>query len=503
VRAALAPGAPFCYTIPVQLSLPKTHFPTLGFALIVATLTAVIAVYSFTYYWRMRQRLEQSLVREGLTLISAFEASVRAGLSGPSVWKTHKLHELIRDTRERADLDFFAFVDPSLTVYFADQRGEYSYSRGALTGLYTRLASQPYDWGYVTQPGAGRCLVVIKPLLLDNSNRIGKRTFRFYQVFLRRDGQPRALDIMTPGIHSVAAMPLAIVGLPTSDVVAITRQAIMHVLSLGLILFFLSSSLVYISISMQQHRSTALALAQARADNQRLLQGLRRSDRLAALGRMAATMAHELRNPLSSIRGFTQLFRKHAALAKDAALCQYADLVISEVDRLNSVITSMLEFSRPVEAHTQASDIRPIIENACRLVRADAAHRNIALVTHIPPDVPHIPLDGNLMTQALLNLLINAIDAMPTGGSMYVDVLVATPDTLRLTVRDTGKGIPKELLGQIFEPFFTTKPKGTGLGLATVDNIIAEHNATIHVESELHKGTAFHIELPLSHHEVV
>ncbi|MCX7003251.1 MAG: ATP-binding protein [bacterium] len=487
----------------MQLSLPKTHFPTLGFALIVATLTAVIAVYSFTYYWRMRQRLEQSLVREGLTLISAFEASVRAGLSGPSVWKTHKLHELIRDTRERADLDFFAFVDPSLTVYFADQRGEYSYSRGALTGLYGRLANQPYDWGYVTQPGAGRCLVVIKPLLLDNSNRIGKRTFRFYQVFLRRNGQPRALDIMTPGIHSVAAMPLAIVGLPTSDVVAITRQAIMHVLSLGLILFFLSSSLVYISISMQQHRSTALALAQARADNQRLLQGLRRSDRLAALGRMAATMAHELRNPLSSIRGFTQLFRKHAALAKDATLCQYADLVISEVDRLNSVITSMLEFSRPVEAHTQASDIRPVIENACRLVRADATHRNIALVTHIPPDVPRIPLDRNLMTQALLNLLINAIDAMPNGGSMYVDVLVASPDTLRLTVRDTGKGIPKELLAQIFEPFFTTKPKGTGLGLATVDNIIAEHNATIHVESELHKGTAFHIELPLSHHEVV
>jgi len=487
----------------VHLSLQKTHFPTLGFALIVATLTAVIAVYSFTYYWRMRQRLEQSLVREGLTLISAFEASVRAGLSGPSVWKSHKLHELIRDTRERADLDFFAFVDPSLTVYFADQHGEHSYCRNALTNLYTRLATQPYDWGYVTQPGAGRCLVVIKPLLLDNSDRIGKRTFRFYQVFLRRSGRPRALDGMLPGMHSVASMPLAMVGLPTSDVEAITRQAIVHVLSLGLILFFLSSSLVYISISIQQHRSTTLALAQARADNQRLLQGLRRSDRLAALGRMAATMAHELRNPLSSIRGFTQLFRKHAALANDASLCQYAELVISEVDRLNSVITSMLEFSRPVEAHTQMSDLRPLIENAFRLVRADASHRNIALVAHIPANVPRLPLDRNLMTQALLNLLINAIDAMPNGGSMYVNVLCVSPTTLRLTIRDTGKGIPKELLTQIFEPFFTTKPKGTGLGLATVDNIIAEHNATIRVESELNKGTAFHIELPLSRSEVL
>jgi signal transduction histidine kinase len=298
-------------------------------------------------------------------------------------------------------------------------------------------------------------------------------------------------------------MPLAIVGLPTTDVQTITRQAVLHVLSLGLILFFLSSSLVYISISVQQHRSTALALAQARADNQRLLQGLRRSDRLATLGRMAATMAHELRNPLSSIRGFTQLFRKHAVLGNDTNLCQYADLVISEVDRLNSVITSMLEFSRPVEAHTELCDIRLIIESAFRLVRADATHRNIALVSHIAANVPRIPLDRNLMTQALLNLLINAIDAMPNGGSLAVEVSVAARGIVRLTVRDTGKGIPKEHLAQIFEPFFTTKPKGTGLGLATVDNIIAEHNATIRVESDVNKGTAFHIELPFAHNEVL
>jgi signal transduction histidine kinase len=404
----------------------------------------------------------------------------------------------MRDTCERADLDFFAFVDPSCTMYVADNMHEHRIRRPSLTNIYTRLMHQPYEWGYIRGSDGKRCLAVVRPLLLDDYVRMGKRTVRFYQVFLQHGARARAMDILTPDARSVRSLPLAIIGLPIADIQAITRQAVLHMLALGLILFVLSSALIYISISIQQHRITALALAQARAENVRLLDGLRRSDRLATLGRVAAAMAHELRNPLSSIRGFGQLFRKHAVTEKDPTLRQYADMIVGEVDRLNGVITTMLKFSRPIEVRCEPSDVRSVINHLLRLVHADAKHRNITLCSHVASDVPPVMMDTNLMTQALLNLLINALDAMPQGGNLTIDVTRTATQRVSIAVRDTGTGFSREHLSQIFQPYFTTKPTGTGLGLATVDKIVAEHGGRIRVESALGKGTVFYIELPLA-----
>ena len=341
-------------------------------------------------------------------------------------------------------------------------------------------------------------LVVVKPLLLDTPERIGRQTFRFYQVFLQRSGKRSIVRKIYPQRGEVRAFPLAAVGLPTHDLQALRRQAVMQALILGSVLVILSATLMYVTVMMQEHRIVRATAAALRADNEKLLESLKRTDRLAVLGRMAATMAHELRNPLSSIRGFTQLFLKKAAAAHDTSMCQYADLVISEVDRLNNVITNMLDFSRPVEAQMERAPLQPVIENALRLVKGDAQSRHVTITAAVAPNLPLVAIDRNLLTQALLNLYINALDAMPRGGDMTVTAECRGGSWVRISVRDTGKGIPKHMLGQIFEPFFTTKPNGTGLGLATVDNIIAEHGGNIAVESEEGRGTVFHIDLPIN-----
>jgi len=472
------------------------HFPLIGFALTMTAFIGVIVVYSVTDYRRMRARVEESLVREGLSIIAAFEASVRTGLSGRS--QAARLRALVRDTCNRADLEFFSFVDPSYTVYSVTGARAYSYYNPAASNLYALLERKPYDWGYVRGAQGDAVLAVVKPLLLESSDKIGLKTFRFYQVFLQRSGQRSLVRDIYPQRGEVRAFPLAAVGLPTYDLRALTRQAVMQSLVLGSILLVLSATLVYVTVIVQQHRIVRTTVTELRADNEKLLESLKRTDRLAVLGRMAATMAHELRNPLSSIRGFTQLFRKKAAAAHDTSMCQYADLVISEVDRLNTVITSMLDFSRPVEAQIERCALQPLIENTLRLIKSDAQSRHVTTTAAIAPNLPLLMIDRNLITQALLNLCINALDAMPDGGDLTITAVVERGAWVRISVRDTGKGIPKQLRSQIFEPFFTTKSNGTGLGLASVDNIIAEHGGSIRVDSEMGRGTVFHIELPLT-----
>jgi two-component system sensor histidine kinase HydH len=196
------------------------------------------------------------------------------------------------------------------------------------------------------------------------------------------------------------------------------------------------------------------------------------------------------------VRGFTQLFRKKLEGQGDAKLCEFADLVIREVDRLNTVIGNMLNFSKPVEPQFEPQMLDQLVNNVFRLIRSDAMSRHVTLISHVPAALPRIHVDTTLFTQALLNLVINALDAMPQGGELTVEAHEGPAGNVHIAVRDTGKGIPREHLEQIFDPFFTTKPTGTGLGLATVENIVAEHSGSVSVESDVGRGSVFHIELP-------
>jgi two-component system sensor histidine kinase HydH len=221
-----------------------------------------------------------------------------------------------------------------------------------------------------------------------------------------------------------------------------------------------------------------------------------RSERLASLGRLASGVAHEIRNPLSSIKGFAQYFRdKFDEGTEDKS---YATIMIQEVERLNRVITELLDFAKPREPRLRRSLLSEIIQHAFRLIQPDLHKKGIKLThSQFPEGVIHV--DSDLITQALLNIFLNAMESMTDGGELHVEFL-ERPEKggVEIWISDTGSGIGGEDRPRVFDPFFSTKKKGTGLGLAITAKIVESHHGEISVESEKGKGTTFKIYLPLA-----
>ena len=227
----------------------------------------------------------------------------------------------------------------------------------------------------------------------------------------------------------------------------------------------------------------------------RLQEQVRRNERLSALGNLAAGVAHEIRNPLSSIKGFaTYLAGKVQGQDREAARA-----MVQETDRLNRVVSELLEFARPGEATLRDRDLGEVVDRALRLVRADVEAKGVTVDFVRDASLPPVPLDAERLTQALLNLFINAVQAMEPGGVLRIaTALDAEAGVVALRIEDTGSGMPPDVLKEIFNPYFTTKGTGTGLGLAVVHRIVEAHGADIKVESTVGRGSAFTILLPLS-----
>jgi two-component system sensor histidine kinase HydH len=214
------------------------------------------------------------------------------------------------------------------------------------------------------------------------------------------------------------------------------------------------------------------------------------SEKFAALGRLSAGVAHEIRNPLNSIRGFIQYFQKKLSLEPEDY--KYTELMLTEVDRLNRVISKLLAYSKPREPRLGIRSADEIVDHCVRIVEREASEAGITIVKDTgPEDLPLVLVDTDQMTQVFLNILINAIEATPRGGSVSISARTDDKGRLQIITEDTGEGIPRENIDKLFDPFFSTKKKGTGLGLAIVKSIIEGHDGEIEVESEPGKGTRF------------
>jgi two-component system sensor histidine kinase HydH len=228
----------------------------------------------------------------------------------------------------------------------------------------------------------------------------------------------------------------------------------------------------------------------------RLKEEIARSRRLASLGNLAAGVAHEIRNPLSSIKGFATWFRERYRDNPEDR--ETADVMIREVDRLNRVITQLLEFARPLAINRVQTLLPAVIRHALKMVEGEAHKKGIALETDLSTEIGEnpIPLDADRMTQVLLNLYQNAIAAMEAGGILRISLARQDERTVRITITDTGSGIPKEDLPRVFDPYSTPRSSGTGLGLAIVHKIIEAHGGEVRLESEPGQGTKVTILLP-------
>jgi two-component system sensor histidine kinase HydH len=225
-----------------------------------------------------------------------------------------------------------------------------------------------------------------------------------------------------------------------------------------------------------------------------LEQKVRVNEKFAALGRLSAGVAHEIRNPLNSIRGFIQYFQKKLTLEEEDY--RYTDLMLTEVDRLNRVISKLLAYSKPREPRLGIRSIDEVLDHCIRVVEREAEEAGVELSQKPPTDeIPLVLMDTDQITQVFLNILINAIEAAAGGGKVSVGYDMSPDDRVLITVEDTGDGIPAEDMDKLFDPFFTTKRKGTGLGLAIVKGIVEGHGGEIETESEPGKGTRFTISM--------
>ncbi len=220
---------------------------------------------------------------------------------------------------------------------------------------------------------------------------------------------------------------------------------------------------------------------------------LRRSERLAALGRLASGVAHEIRNPLSSIKGFAEILAGKAAGDPEAG--KIARVMQQEVERLNRVITELLDFARPIELHKRVVSCAELLEHSVRLVERDAQLQGVRIESGVVPADLQAEVDPDRFSQVLLNLHLNALQAMEGGGSLDVGVRRESGHVV-WTIADSGPGIAPESLPHIFDPYYTTKPRGVGLGLAVVHKLVEAHNGDIEVASTPGRGTTFTLRLP-------
>lgn len=227
---------------------------------------------------------------------------------------------------------------------------------------------------------------------------------------------------------------------------------------------------------------------------ERLGSHLQVSERLAALGRVTAGVAHEVKNPLNSMRVWLEVLKGN--LSPEPETQQAAKMLDTEIDRLDRVVKTFLEFSRPVELEHAETDLVQLVETVLAGAKPAIDRGNIQLVKELPAQFPRVEIDHRLIEQAVLNLVLNACDCMKPGGRLSVR-LRQSGDKAEISVGDTGPGISPENRAKIFQLFFTTRKGGTGLGLANAFRFAQLHNGSIEFDSEVGRGTTFRISLPL------
>lgn len=272
------------------------------------------------------------------------------------------------------------------------------------------------------------------------------------------------------------------------------------ILALNLLFIVITGQLVNLlaeAIRSQSAKHKALAdqLSETNKQLREAEAAVRRSERLAALGQLSAGLAHEIRNPLGTIKASADMLSRNVAAENEVAR-EVAGYISTEVDRCNSLVTRFLDFARPLAVRLAPTDLTQVIDRSIEMVSRESRERDIAIYRNYAPDVPLLPLDAELMERVFFNLLQNAVQASQSGHSVTVKTRLSN-GMVEICVIDRGSGIEPKLIETIFNPFVTTKANGVGLGLAIVSRIVDRHGGKMTVESQPGEGSVFRICLPL------
>lgn len=227
----------------------------------------------------------------------------------------------------------------------------------------------------------------------------------------------------------------------------------------------------------------------AHQEEERLIQ----SDKLSMAGQLAAGIAHEIRNPMTSIKGFVQLIRSGAG-RKD----EYFDIISSEIERIELIVSELLFLAKPQSVKFERADIRQLLDQVITLLNTQAIIHNVEIITDFGEREANVEGDVNHLKQVFINFIKNAVESMPGGGELTIRLEIGDDDTVAIYFTDNGSGIPEAILSRLGEPFFTTKEKGNGLGFMISKKMIEDHKGQVHVSSKLQEGTTIKVILPLS-----
>lgn len=434
---------------------PFLKYPAVWLWLVIA---AVVAGLVLTGARREQRTVARVMAAQGETLIRAVEAGGRIGMRGPG-GASFRLRFLLEEMVRQEDLRFVALIhaDGSLDAYAESSTGS-----GPAAAMFLEMAfGVEANWTLLPHE-RGAIFVVF-------------REYRPLRPIPRNGHFPHGHGVLVPS----EPPRFVAVGLDAAPYVQARRKdvvtlAVAGVLGLGVVLAALASFFWW-------RKAVRLETEMVKAE------------RLAALGTLAAGVAHEIRNPLSSIKGFATYFReKFAAGSPDHEL---ANVMVGEVERLNRVVSELLELTRPSDLRPMELRLSELLGHALTLVEADCAAHNIAVRTDFCADESMVSADRDRLLQVLLNVLLNAVQSMPEGGRLLVRV-AQTRDHVAVSVKDTGVGVGQEDLSRVFDPYFTTRNKGTGLGLPLVRKIMDAHGGKVRMASVPGQGTEVVLEFP-------
>lgn len=442
-------------------------------AAIAIFLAIVIGLVSWLIYRRSEEGMSALLVEKGASLLSVFEGALRTGMTGES--GLH-LQTLLGEIARSHDIEFVAVTMPDGTIIAHSEKkriGEFLDIDGEVADLERLAALDPSD----------------KEKWLIGEIE-GRRVFLIYRHFTMGH---KDWDKSVPE-------PVIFLGMEVSpfEITTTQNRSFVTILAIVTMLVVLCG---LVALSMAQRVSESRRKQKhAEGEVMRLEAEVRRNEKLAAVGTLAAGVAHEIRNPLSSIKGYAVYFSQKFPEGSDDR--EAAGIMVKEVNRLNRVITDLLGLSKPDSTNLKPMRVDLLVDHVMRLLRQNADQKDIQIKVHYSARLSPIMGDIERLSQALLNLCLNAIEAMPNGGKL--DIAAAQGKRrICLVVRDNGSGIRQDILSRIFDPYFTTKNSGTGLGLPMVYKIIQAHKGRISVNSRVAEngsagGTLFRIWLPLA-----
>jgi len=397
--------------------------------------------------------------------------------------------------------------------HMVDKRAEACYACHAVDRPLERLPISERTRIFQV-PGSGRVLGVINPIYNEPScwqgdchaHQATQKVLGVLDISMSLDEVDREMHasqrrLAVFGVVAIAAVSLMIVLLvnrtvlrPVNAIVAATRKV--------------AEGDLHYTITMPQRDEIGMLAQSFNEMTQKLSEAQRQvyqSEKLAAVGKLAAGVAHEINNPLTGVLSYSSFLLKRAADKPEFR--DDLEVIVRETQRCRGIVKGLLDFARPSPPEKHSTDINEIVERAVRIVQAQLAAHRVEVRRRLGTDLPPVYADANQIQQILVNLLVNANDAIgESGGTVALATTLKTNDgvveartrEIEISVSDTGCGIPEANIQRLFEPFFSTKGrKGTGLGLAVAWSIVEKHNGRIGVESEVGKGTTFRVLLPI------